>query len=121
MNHSSPRLAFSKQPLDSTREPAHSVLVNLNATISPCRSVPGKRNLLNRTVSLLCVAAMFVFSISAALSAINPALDWPAWRGPTGDGLAASGQNPPVQWSETEGIVWKTPIPGRGHGSPTVV
>jgi outer membrane protein assembly factor BamB len=62
-----------------------------------------------------------VLSASAALSAVNPALDWPGWRGPALDGIAASGQNPPVQWSETEGIVWKTPIPGRGHGSPTVV
>jgi outer membrane protein assembly factor BamB len=62
-----------------------------------------------------------VLSASAAFSAVNPALDWPAWRGPTFDGIAASGQNPPVQWGETESIVWKTPIPGRGHGSPTVM
>ena len=47
--------------------------------------------------------------------------DWPAWRGPTRDGIAAPGQNPPVQWSETENILWKAPVPGRGHGSPTVV
>ena len=37
------------------------------------------------------------------------------------DGIAAPGQNPPVQWSETEGILWKAAIPGRGHGAPTVV
>lgn len=47
--------------------------------------------------------------------------DWPAWRGPTRDGIAASGQTPPVRWSETENIAWKTPLPGRGHSSPTVV
>ena len=47
--------------------------------------------------------------------------DWPAWRGPTRDGIAASGQTPPLRWSETEGVLWKTPVPGRGHGSPTVV
>ncbi|MSU35760.1 MAG: serine/threonine protein kinase [Pedosphaera sp.] len=47
--------------------------------------------------------------------------DWPAWRGPTRDGIAAAGQTPPVQWSESENIVWRTPIPGRGHSSPTVV
>jgi outer membrane protein assembly factor BamB len=34
--------------------------------------------------------------------------------------MAASNQNPPIQWSETEGILWKAPVPGRGHGSPTV-
>jgi outer membrane protein assembly factor BamB len=51
----------------------------------------------------------------------DPGTDWPAWRGPTRDGIAAPGQNPPIQWSETENILWKAPLPGRGHGSPTVV
>ena len=53
--------------------------------------------------------------------AIDPARDWPAWRGPTRDGHAASGQKLPVRWSETENVVWKVPVPGRGHGSPTIV
>ena len=56
------------------------------------------------------------FSVPAA-----PSQDWPSWRGPHRDGLAAPGQNPPTQWSETENIVWKVAIPGRGHSSPTVV
>ena len=60
-------------------------------------------------------------AVSVASAAVDPASDWPAWRGPTRDGIAASGQSPPVQWSQTEGIVWKTHIAGRGHGSPTVV
>ncbi|MBM3855297.1 MAG: serine/threonine protein kinase [Verrucomicrobia bacterium] len=51
----------------------------------------------------------------------NFAGDWPAWRGPTGDGQAAAGQDVPVRWSETEHVIWRTPIRGRGHGSPTVV
>jgi outer membrane protein assembly factor BamB len=46
--------------------------------------------------------------------------DWPWWRGPKLDGIAAD-QSPPLVWSETENVVWKAPIPGRGHGSPTVV
>jgi outer membrane protein assembly factor BamB len=54
-------------------------------------------------------------------SADNPATDWPAWRGPTRDGIAASNQSPPIHWSETQNILWKAPLPGRGHGSPTVV
>lgn len=47
--------------------------------------------------------------------------DWPWWRGPNRDGIAAPDQQPPLQWSETENVVWKAPLPGRGHGSPTVV
>lgn len=63
---------------------------------------------------LLCVASAFG-------GAIDPLNDWPAWRGPTGDGIAAPGQNPPTTWSETNNIAWKVSLPGRGHGSPTVV
>ena len=49
------------------------------------------------------------------------ATDWPWWRGPTRDGVAAANQKPPFKWSETENVLWKTPIPGGGHGSPIVV
>jgi outer membrane protein assembly factor BamB len=47
--------------------------------------------------------------------------DWPWWRGPSHDGVAAPGQKPPLHWSETENVVWKAAVPGRGHGSPIVV
>ena len=59
--------------------------------------------------------------LAAALTIPCLATDWPAWRGPTRDGQAAPGQTPPVKWSETENVVWKTAVRGRGHGSPIVV
>lgn len=59
-----------------------------------------------------------VLIASAAFAA--PAGDWPGWRGPTRDGRAAEGENPPLRWSETENVVWRTPVPGRGHSSPTL-
>jgi outer membrane protein assembly factor BamB len=49
------------------------------------------------------------------------ASDWPWWRGPSNNGVAAAEQDPPLSWSATENVVWKTPIPGRGHSSATVV
>ncbi|MCA9270901.1 MAG: PQQ-binding-like beta-propeller repeat protein, partial [Planctomycetales bacterium] len=49
------------------------------------------------------------------------AADWPWWRGPQRDGHADAAQSPPTAWSETENVVWKTPLAGRGHGSPIVV
>jgi outer membrane protein assembly factor BamB len=52
--------------------------------------------------------------------AAGPA-DWPWWRGPTRDGVAAPDQDVPLKWGETENVLWKAPVPGRGHGSPTVV
>jgi len=47
--------------------------------------------------------------------------DWPWWRGYHMDGIAPADQSPPTTWSSNEHVLWKTPIPGRGHGSPTIV
>jgi len=66
-------------------------------------------------------AAVLLVPLRQAFSTVDPATDWPAWRGPTRDGVAAPGQNPPLHWSETDGVLWKALVPGRGHGSPTVV
>ncbi|MCI0534515.1 MAG: PQQ-binding-like beta-propeller repeat protein [Verrucomicrobiales bacterium] len=96
--------------------------MNLNhCSIFPSRASFGRKTRRAWPASLVCAATTWAFSLSVAFSAVDPAADWPAWRGPTRDGIAATGQNPPVQWSETENILWKAAVPGRGHGSPTVV
>jgi hypothetical protein len=51
----------------------------------------------------------------------DPAADWAQWRGPGGNNVAAAGQEPPTAWSETQNVVWKAEVPGRGHSSPVVV
>ena len=61
---------------------------------------------------------MFVTVLSAT-SALG--VDWAGWRGPTHDGIAAAGQKVPVRWDEQRNILWKVPVPGKGHASPTVV
>src|SRR6185436_5860344 len=43
--------------------------------------------------------------------------DWPWWRGPSRNGIAASTATPPTKWSNTQNVVWKTPVRGRGHSS----
>ncbi len=45
--------------------------------------------------------------------------NWPQWRGPLGTG-AASHAKPPIEWSETKNIRWKTKLPGKGHSTPIV-
>jgi outer membrane protein assembly factor BamB len=45
--------------------------------------------------------------------------DWPCWRGPRLDGTSQE-VGVPLKWSQTENIVWKTPIPGKGHSSPII-
>lgn len=47
--------------------------------------------------------------------------DWPWWRGPSTNGVAAPGQKPPTTWNATKNVLWKTLVPGRGHGSPVIV
>jgi len=44
---------------------------------------------------------------------------WPRWRGPSDSGVAPHA-NPPIEWSETNAIRWKIPLPGRGHSTPIV-
>ncbi len=46
--------------------------------------------------------------------------DWPWWRGPSRNGVAMA-PTAPTKFSDTENVVWKTPVPGRGHSSPIVV
>jgi len=45
--------------------------------------------------------------------------NWPQFRGPTCDGHSDA-RGLPRTWSETDHVVWKTPIPGRGWSSPVV-
>ncbi len=44
---------------------------------------------------------------------------WPQWRGPLFNGVAPHA-DPPVEWSETKNVRWKTAIPGKGHSTPVV-
>ena len=45
--------------------------------------------------------------------------NWPCWRGPRGDGTSLE-TNVPVQWDADTHILWKSPVPGIGQGSPIV-
>jgi len=57
--------------------------------------------------------------LSLAFSAFASAAseNWPAWRGPRGDGTSTE-TAPPTRWSATENVAWKVAIPGEGHSSP---
>ncbi len=46
--------------------------------------------------------------------------NWPSWRGPTANGVAASTANPPTKWDEQTNIKWKADLPGRGSATPVV-
>jgi hypothetical protein len=48
--------------------------------------------------------------------------NWPGWRGPGGDGAAPNGEKVefPTSWTESENILWKTTLPGKGCSTPIV-
>ncbi len=46
--------------------------------------------------------------------------DWAWWRGPNHDGSIETGAVT-TEWSESENVVWKAKVPGRGHGSAIIV
>lgn len=66
------------------------------------------------------LAAISLVGISR-MSFAAEADEWRTWRGPHLNGVAADDQTPPTEWSETKNVVWKSPVPGRGHSSPTIV
>src|SRR5262245_54157173 len=45
---------------------------------------------------------------------------WPQFRGLHGAGVADAACKPPVEWSETKNVRWKTAIQDRGWSSPVV-
>lgn len=47
------------------------------------------------------------------------AVNWPQFRGPTGDGHSTA-RRLPLTWSETQNVVWKTPIHDLGWSSPVI-
>ena len=77
---------------------------------------------MNQTNLAIVASVAFVFCTAVGLSPLTAtAGDWPAWRGPNLNGVADADQQPPVEWSARKNVVWKTPVPGRGHSSPTIV
>jgi outer membrane protein assembly factor BamB len=60
------------------------------------------------------LAALFLMPVRQAA-----ADNWPAWRGPDGNGQCRE-RNLPLKWSATENVRWKVPLPGPGNSTPIV-
>jgi outer membrane protein assembly factor BamB len=70
------------------------------------------------------MGSLVTFVVAALLAAdtvgASPDPGWPGFRGPRGDGTSPA-TNVPLNWSETNDVAWKVPIPGRGRSSPIVL
>ena len=63
-----------------------------------------------------------LLALSLLLAGLTPgarAENWPAWRGPRGDGTSLE-TSVPTDWSATRNVAWKTVVPGLGYSSPIV-
>ena len=56
-----------------------------------------------------------VFILVGSLSAEN----WHQWRGPNNDGISHE-TDVPIQWSQTENVKWRLPLPGEAASTPVV-
>jgi outer membrane protein assembly factor BamB len=82
-----------------------------------CQTEPGQETSVNS------VSASDSAATKNADSIADPAeltRDWPGFRGPDGTATSEHAQ-PPLQWSDTDHVIWKTSLPGRGASSPIVV
>src|SRR6188472_1588734 len=86
--------------------------------------LPAKEPPMRHRPTLRLLLLLTLISLPSVASAAPPkfaAGDWPRWRGPHANGVAEANQHPPLKWSKTENVLWKAPVIGRGHSSPTVV
>src|SRR5216684_5499964 len=59
-------------------------------------------------------------ALSFAAAAVAADDNWPSWRGPTANGIAPAGANPPIRWDAARNIKWKAELPGSGSATPIV-
>ena len=63
-------------------------------------------------------AAAMLLAVLLVVSA--NAEDWPAWRGADGSGVTTD-KNLPLEWTDTENVLWHIELPDRGNSTPIVV
>jgi outer membrane protein assembly factor BamB len=68
---------------------------------------------------VVAMAALGEGADDKAALATRAAGNWATWRGPSGQGYSEDARVP-LTWSETENLLWKTKLPGRGNSSPIV-
>jgi outer membrane protein assembly factor BamB len=67
----------------------------------------------HKRVARVALGGFALFAVATAAS------DWPRFRGTNGSGISPE-KTIPVSWTQKEGVLWKTAIPGFGNSSPIV-
>jgi outer membrane protein assembly factor BamB len=66
-------------------------------------------------IYLVMKMALPLMAVALGLNPTSP--EWPQWRGPFNNGMAAG--DAPVSWAAKD-IRWQLEIPGRGHSTPVI-
>ncbi|HWG42359.1 MAG TPA: PQQ-binding-like beta-propeller repeat protein [Gemmataceae bacterium] len=82
---------------------------------------------MNRCRIALGFSACVFVSLSLTIFAAEPSSSdgkndlafWTQWRGPSGQGYSKD-TRVPLNWSETENLLWKTKLPGKGNSTPII-
>lgn len=61
------------------------------------------------------LATLALFFLGSATQAAN----WPAWRGPTGQGYSEE-KNLPLKWSDKDKVKWRVPLDNPGNSTPVI-
>src|ERR1700724_1851039 len=76
-------------------------------------------NPMQSLIGMMVIACLPGAATNAEGAKVEALDSWQQWRGPLGTGVAPNAQ-PPIEWSETKNIRWKTALPGKGHSTPIV-
>src|SRR5262245_18348782 len=61
----------------------------------------------------------FAFLLLTVMRSSVQGADWPAWRGPTGQGICEE-KNLPLKWSDKNNVKWNVPLAEEGNSTPVV-
>lgn len=75
---------------------------------------------LSLTISVLLInVCINNISGTSIAHADNHSKNWNQWRGPNNDGISHA-KDVPTEWSQTENVRWRLPLPGEGASTPVV-
>src|SRR5581483_3112011 len=100
---SRPVLLSFRRPLRGVRESANWAIERMNVSVG-------------RGTMMRWSKACLVLGILASTAGAG---DWPAWRGPTGQGVSEE-KDLPLKWSATENVRWKVPLSAPGNSTPII-
>lgn len=60
------------------------------------------------------------FALGTGVTSLR-AQDWPAFRGPTGDGQVDAAAKMPMTWDKEKNVAWRSDLPGKGWSTPVVI